>query len=196
MPKIILDLCGGTGAWSAPYKTNGYEVILVDINFPPYIDILNYEAPKDIYGILAAPPCTDFSGAGSRHWKKKDADGRTEYSISLVKACLRIIKEANPSFWALENPPGRIKKLVPEIGDPILKFNPCDYGDPYSKLTYVWGKFNIPKKLPRVSIDYSSHYVDANLNYIDRTSGIASKYKYLRSITSPGFAFAFYLVNT
>ena len=24
--KIILDLCGGTGAWSKPYKDAGYEV--------------------------------------------------------------------------------------------------------------------------------------------------------------------------
>ena len=24
--KIILDLCGGTGAWSNPYKENGYDV--------------------------------------------------------------------------------------------------------------------------------------------------------------------------
>ena len=24
--KIILDLCGGTGSWSKPYKENGYDV--------------------------------------------------------------------------------------------------------------------------------------------------------------------------
>ena len=24
--KIILDLCGGTGAWSKPYKDAGYDV--------------------------------------------------------------------------------------------------------------------------------------------------------------------------
>lgn len=24
--KIILDLCGGTGSWSKPYRDNGYEV--------------------------------------------------------------------------------------------------------------------------------------------------------------------------
>ena len=27
--KIILDLCGGTGAWSAPYKNHGYDVRLI-----------------------------------------------------------------------------------------------------------------------------------------------------------------------
>ena len=31
MKKIILDLCGGTGAWSAPYKEAGYDVRLVTL---------------------------------------------------------------------------------------------------------------------------------------------------------------------
>ena len=30
MVSKILDLCGGTGAWSAPYRDAGYEVIVVD----------------------------------------------------------------------------------------------------------------------------------------------------------------------
>ena len=29
MTKIILDLCGGSGAWSAPYKAAGYDVRLI-----------------------------------------------------------------------------------------------------------------------------------------------------------------------
>lgn len=28
-PKIILDLCGGTGSWSRPYREAGYDVRLV-----------------------------------------------------------------------------------------------------------------------------------------------------------------------
>ena len=31
MRKIILDLCGGTGSWSAPYKQAGYDVRLVTL---------------------------------------------------------------------------------------------------------------------------------------------------------------------
>ena len=30
--KLILDLCGGTGSWSKPYKENGYNVQIVDFN--------------------------------------------------------------------------------------------------------------------------------------------------------------------
>ena len=76
--RVILDLAGGTGAWSKPYKEQGYTVY--NITLPEY-DILEtdflqnsfcfhhesnkhktiYIAYKDIYGILAAPPCTMFS---------------------------------------------------------------------------------------------------------------------------------------
>jgi len=52
MAKLILDLCGGTGAWSLPYKEASYEVINVTL---PENDVRNYEPPEDVYGILAAP---------------------------------------------------------------------------------------------------------------------------------------------
>ena len=31
MSKIILDLCGGTGAWSEPYKEAGYDVKVITL---------------------------------------------------------------------------------------------------------------------------------------------------------------------
>ena len=56
--KIILDLCGGTGSWSKPYKDAGYDVRLLTL---PENDIRIFELPKEkIHGILAAPPCTKF----------------------------------------------------------------------------------------------------------------------------------------
>jgi len=51
--KIILDLCGGTGSWSRPWKLAGYDVR--NITLPDY-DVLTYEPPDNVYGILAAPP--------------------------------------------------------------------------------------------------------------------------------------------
>lgn len=58
--KIILDLCGGTGAWSKPYKDAGYDVRVITL---PQNDVATYHPPKNVYGILAAPPCTMFSMA-------------------------------------------------------------------------------------------------------------------------------------
>lgn len=51
--KIILDLCGGSGSWSRPYKLAGYDVRLITL---PLYDVLLYEPPENVYGILAAPP--------------------------------------------------------------------------------------------------------------------------------------------
>ena len=40
--KIILDLCGGTGAWSRPYREAGYDVRVITL---PEYDVLTY-APQ------------------------------------------------------------------------------------------------------------------------------------------------------
>ena len=52
-PKIILDLCGGTGSWSRPWQLNGYDVRIITL---PAYDVLIYEPPDNVWGILAAPP--------------------------------------------------------------------------------------------------------------------------------------------
>lgn len=45
----------------------------------------------DVYGVLAAPPCTDFTISGSQYWAAKDADGRTAESLKLVTHTLDLI---------------------------------------------------------------------------------------------------------
>ena len=46
--KIILDLCGGTGSWSKPYRDAGYNVRVITL---PEFDIRKYKAPKYQKGI-------------------------------------------------------------------------------------------------------------------------------------------------
>lgn len=36
MSKLILDLCGGTGSWSKPYKEAGYDVRVITL---PHYDL-------------------------------------------------------------------------------------------------------------------------------------------------------------
>jgi len=133
--KIILDLCGGTGSWSEPYKQNGYEVILVTL---PENDVFNYMPPNNVYGILAAPPCTEFSTAKNRNIKRDLKKG-----MSVVNACLQIIKNCNPMFYAIENPSGLLSNY---LGRPNFSFHPYEFGDGWTKKTCLWGNFNIPKK--------------------------------------------------
>ena len=182
--KIILDCCGGTGSWSNPYKNAGYDVR--NITLPDY-DVLTYTPPENAYGILAAPVCTDFSVSGAQYWGRKDKDGSTIKSMSIVIACLRIIAKCRPTFWALENPVGRLRKWM---GDPQLIFNPCDYGDPYTKKTLLWGNFNLPEKNPVEPIKVCSQG-----SWLQKLGGKSEKTKMLRSITPPGFAKAFFEAN-
>jgi hypothetical protein len=200
---VILDLCGGTGAWSRPWAESGeYDVMIITL---PHYDIRYYKISEKhivfqgmdgspdlwieidgIYGILAAPPCTDFSIAANRLWKKKDGDGSTAKSIEVVRACLGIIEKCQPMFWALENPTPplcRIQKCVLELGKPRLLFDPCDYGDSYTKKTAIWGDFVRPVKwftMRKGKSQYICHQVRS-----------AKK----RSITPPDFAKAFFEAN-
>jgi hypothetical protein len=189
--KIILDLCGGRlGNWSRFYKESGYDVRIVDILLGG--DVRTFEPPQNVYGILAAPPCTHFTNSGAQYWNAKDADGRTIADTQIITHCLRIIAMAQPKFWAMENPTGR---FVRWMGKPILVFNPCDFGDPYTKRTCLWGRFNQPKGNPVqpefVIASNGDRYSKINM----KTGGASAKTKELRSITPPGFAHAFFEAN-
>jgi site-specific DNA-cytosine methylase len=174
--KTILDLCGGTGAWSKPYKEAGYNVILVDLPN----DVRLFKPPKKVYGILAAPPCTHLAGSGARWWKEKGTQPLLE-ALSIVDACIRIVMVTKPHFWVLENPVGR---LVHYLGPPKTYFQPYEYGNTWSKKTALWGKFIMPKK---------NIVEPTEKNKIWYMSG-PNRSK-LRSITPSGFAKAFYEAN-
>jgi len=221
--KIILDLCGGTGSWSKPYADHPEEYEVIIVTLPEY-DVLTYEPPENVYGILAAPPCTMFSTMRTTGKTPRDLKGGME----LVNACLRIIhtclykkiyKNTNGSlkFWALENPAtGYLKKF---LGYPPLVFQPYEYGDPYTKRTAIWGYYNIPKKLKKpVEILTPKncpflYYVPSAINkdnfcdlshqlaFLKQTpAGYKEKTKYsdqqiIRSIVPYSFANAFYKAN-
>lgn len=174
--KIILSLCSGTGAWEKPYVDAGYNVIPVTL---PDNDVRTYQPPDNVYGILAAPPCTMFASSGAR-WKRTEK--QMVDALSVVDACIRIIHFSKPTFWALENPVGRLRTY---IGPPVMYFNPCDYGDPWTKKTCLWGNFNAPIKNP---------VEPEKKNRIHHMSPGPERTK-LRSITPPGFAKAFFEAN-
>ena len=184
--KIILDLCGGTGSWSAPYAEAGYDVRVITL--PD--DVRLYQPPPEVWGVLAAPPCTHFSVSGAQYWPKKDADGRTLEDLAIVSACFRIILATNPAWWCLENPVGRLRRW---IGPPAMSFNPCDYGDTYTKKTLLWGTFNTNLATNPVEPVF---IISKGKRYSPRHWGGPHKTKSMRrSITPPGFAQAFKEAN-
>jgi hypothetical protein len=185
----ILSLFDFSGRWSKPYKDAGYEVIQVDVKHG--IDVLSLEyddLPNDnVVGVLAAPPCTDFASSGAQYWRTKDQDGRTQASLDLIDKTLEIISWfPDLSFWALENPVGRLSTLRPDLGKPWY-FQPHWYGDAYTKKTGLWGTFN--NELIR-------NDVEPDLNsWIMKLGGKSERTKELRSMTPEGFARAFFHAN-
>lgn len=137
MSKIILQLCADTGSDTQIYRENGYDVRLIGKD----IGVENYHPPKDVYGIIANPPCTNFSSVRTTPKTPRDE----EEGMRLVKECQRIIAEANPTFWVIENPAtGLLKKY---LGEPRFTYQPWEFGSPWTKKTALWGKFNIPNKI-------------------------------------------------
>jgi site-specific DNA-cytosine methylase len=186
--KVILSLFDYSGNWPSFYKLAGYDVYSLDIkNGTDILSVLKEDLPSTIHGILAAPPCTDFSGSGAQYWGIKDSDGRTAASLALIDKTLEIISwYPDLKFWALENPVGRLQKLRPQLGSPWY-FQPCWFGDAYTKKTGLWGTFN--KDLPRNNVE-----PDPN-NWIMKLGGKSERTKELRSMTPLGFAKAFFLAN-
>jgi len=172
--KIILDLCGGSGNWSQPYREAGYDVRLVTL---PDSDILSFIPPDCVYGVLAAPPCTMFSLARTRASKPADIDG----ALVIVNRCLSIIQQTRPKFWALENPVGHLSKY---IGRAPWKFENWQFGEKYSKPTMIWGYYNVPKVLVTKRPPGTRTYKEWQFDREER-----------RSLTSPLFARAFFESN-
>jgi len=197
--KIILELCGGTGSWGKPYKDAGYKVVNIT---HPHFDVFDYEVSLEelpfIYGILCAPTCTMFSLARTTAKIPRDLKG----GFKLVQKCLDIVHHCmwsgNLMFWALENPVGYLRQT---LGKPPLTFQPCDFGDGYTKRTDLWGYYNIPKKKPVELTEQQAR--DCSINnrmlpqlpddYVlpDNFGAQAAR----RSMTPKGFAMQFYKAN-
>lgn len=134
--KLILHLCADIGSDSQPYRDAGYEVICVGKD----IGVENYTATSDgsTYGIIANPVCTEFSTARSTGKARNPEAG-----LFLVRECQRIIAEAKPKFWVIENPARGVLKDY--LGKPTFEYEPWWYGSPWTKRTALWGVFNVPK---------------------------------------------------
>ncbi len=177
--RVILDLCAGSGSWSEPYRAAGYDVRRVDINRMPMAvgdvdggDVRTMFAPDEpIWGVLAAPPCTEFSIAKNGHPRDFRA------GLEVVGACTRIILACRPRWWALENPTGYLSQF---LGTPRDVWEPYEFGDPWTKRTAIWGDFKLPERGP---------FVEPIGSAMDRKTAAE------RAITPPGFARAFFEAN-
>lgn len=194
---VVLSLCDRTGNWVRPYAEAGYRVVTVDTQEAPDVyrnrrhivgdarlltldDLAAFDVrPGEVLTLVAAPPCTYFASSGAR-WERT-ADQMAQ-ALSVVDACLRWVRLLQPKHWALENPVGTLGRY---IGPPAAYFDPCDYGDPYTKKTGLWGDFVMPPKTPVEPTEGSRMHLLPP----------SPERQNLRSATPMGFARAFCAAN-
>lgn len=135
--RVIISLCDLSGNWPRFYREAGYTVRTFDLKNGDDVRLL-VKPQERIHGILAAPPCTVFANSGAR-WPRTQSE--MVEALSVVDACLRLVLVCKPAWWSLENPVGKLSRY---LGPPVMYFDPCDYGDAYTKRTALWGNFTPP----------------------------------------------------
>ena len=215
--KIILDLCGGTGAWSRPYTEAGYTVHNITL---PDFDILNTYP----FNGMATDSLEGHNGSGCkfRHlhfsgkYKTLNIDASKIHSIlaappciefslakstkprdfdkgmQVVRKCLEIIwhcrARGNLKWWGLENPRGFLRQF---LGRPAFEFEQWQFGHKGIKPTDIWGYFENPKRLIKIKPKNLSKYYPCGSR-----NGLGwSKSAEERAITPEGFAKAFFKTN-
>jgi len=222
VPKLILDLCGGTGAWSRPYKDAGCDVYVVTLPDYDVTDVtithnsVTFHPQRSgigplriplvrIHGILAAPPCDQFSLANTRSTYRTTPNWSE--GLVAVNACLAIIQAAMAKgymkFWALENPFGHLRKF---LGVPGYTFEAWwfDADVPFVKRTDLWGYYTRPVA---TVTDKPARLTNSARDSSRNTKGwyapeVPAEYAHLaldrkavRAITPRGFAQAFWKAN-
>jgi hypothetical protein len=183
----VISMADYTGNMVAPWVEAGYECWIVDLQHEPGvnrdgllvrvgIDVLDWLPPMLPWSAcFAFPPCTDLAVSGARWFQGKGLK-RLAKAIEVFGRCVEIC-EWTGAPWFVENP---VSVISTHFRKPDFTFDPCDYGDPYTKKTCLWtgGGFTMPPKTPVIPTDGSKmHLIPPGP---DRAN--------LRSETPPGFA--------
>ena len=126
--RVIISLFDTTGKWANPYALAGYDVRALDIK--DGIDVTDFSVQfmdemfgnfdgKEIYGIIAACPCTTFSNSSTR-WRRSDLPADHPQNRH---------ENADPEYsrkWIEEMWGKKAAEAVDENGDPLYA-TPHDY---------------------------------------------------------------------
>lgn len=157
----VASYCDLTGNRVRPWAESGYSCICFDTQHSiradrvekvsargtityRWADVRQLTPIPDVVA-FAFPPCTHLAVSGARDFGTKGMRLLID-ALEIVEAC-RLLCEFSGGPWMLENPVGRLSTLWRK---PDHTFDPCDYGDPYTKKTCLWtgGGFIMPEKSP------------------------------------------------
>ncbi len=144
----VLDLFSGLGGWSQPAIDASDQVfrIELDARMPADLhadvrDVTAADLPWRPDLILASPPCEGFSvmniGKNWHHDGTPKTD-RARLAVELVAATLRIVDEAAPTYWVMENPRDKLRVLPVVAGLERRTVTYCHYGEARMKPTDLW----------------------------------------------------------
>src|SRR5207245_10992966 len=120
----VLDLFCGMDGWSIGFHREGFYCLgvdIVDVGYPyDFVrqDIHDFDGSdySKIDVVLASPPCTEFSPVtklSAAKGQRGQPDPNGPKGIGLVNEAIRVIKEANPKYWCLENVYGSRQYIEP-----------------------------------------------------------------------------------
>ena len=202
---IVLSLCDRTGIMVKPWLDAGYSAITVDLQparatIHPrrehiIADVTKWRYPAHLQRPVIAfafPDCTHLAVSGAR-WMREKGLRALISSLQLVEAC-RVICEESGAPYMIENP---VSTLSTYWREPDHAFNPCDYGDPYTKQTWLWvgGGFRMPEKIAPGDLFAPATIVEPVLGSMIIALPERADRADMRAITPPGFAAAVFQAN-
>lgn len=159
----MLDLFAGTRSVARAFEREGHETYSIeydtqhkDIDWYADISKITAEDILERFGrpdvIWASPPCEKFSVAAiGRHWIKGTNTPKTEETweaLRLLEHVVSLIKELNPTYFFIENPRGKMRKMEVMQDLPRNTVTYCQYGDERMKPTDLWSNHPNPKFKP------------------------------------------------
>ncbi len=193
MKRAMFPFCYGPTA-ARPWRDAGYQCWLIDIQHPAGVteaegmvlvgvDFLTWLPPRDDFTFaFACPPCTDLAVSGAR-WMKSKGLGCLAQAVALFGRAVEVCEWLGCAY-AIENP---VSTISTYYRSPDYTFDPCDYGDPYTKKTCLWtgGGFIMPPKNRVEASDGSKIHLIAP----------GPERANIRSATPPGFTQAMFDAN-
>lgn len=159
----VLDLFAGTRSIAKAFEARGHETFSIEWdeqheNIDWYADMFDVTAEdiRERFGqpdvVWASPPCNRFSVASiGRHWIKGTNEPKTEEAkegLRLLEHTVKLINDLNPTYWFIENPRGKMRKVDVMQDLPRYTVTYCQYGDTRMKPTDIWTNHPNPKFKP------------------------------------------------
>lgn len=199
---MVISLFDFSGNLVSPWAEAGYDCFCYDIQHPSApvtvrrgagsitkmrADLSEFPMagaprPGTVAFVAAFPPCDHLAVSGAR-WFVGKGLRKLAHSINLFATAAEYCEAAGAPYF-IENPVSTISTYWRK---PDHAFDPCDYGDPYTKKTCLWtgGGFVMPPKC-RVEPTLGS-----KMHLLPPSADRANK----RSETPMGFARAVFLAN-